>query len=162
MTLWSTSGNFSRKRCSGKGAPQLSQQYRAEPSLPPSLSFPATASRAIPAGRERARGDPSSCEAAPARKAARPRCHKRGISCPQSPAAGFRRSSSTRHSYSWGIRGRARISKRRLNVTSSAQPVLPHLFCLEKHSSSSFLGVFFPLTRYSQQGVGACCCHLPP
>lgn len=89
--------------------------------LPPS-SLRSSASRAVPAGRERAQGDPSSCEAAPARKAARPHCHKPGISCPQSPAAGCRRSSSTRHSYSWGIRGKPHISKGR--TTARAAPSL--------------------------------------
>lgn len=69
------------------------------------------ASWAIKASGER--GDPSSCEAAPAREAARPRCHKRGISCPESPAAGFRHRSFTRKSYSWVLRGNLHVSKLR-------------------------------------------------
>lgn len=90
--------------------------------MPSSLSLRAAASRAALAGRERARGDPSSCGAAPARKAARPRCHKPGISCLRSPAAGFRRSSFTRHSYSWGIRGKPHVSK--CGTTARAAPSL--------------------------------------
>ena len=79
-------------------------------SLRPSPSQSA-ASWAIKASGER--GNLSGCEAAPAREAARPRCHKPGISCPESPAAGFRHRSFTRKSCSWVLRGKLHVSKLR-------------------------------------------------
>lgn len=89
--------------------PRLFRQYKAEPGLPPSLFLPAqaAASWAIKASGERARGDPSSCEAAPAREAARPRCHRPAVSCPRSPAAGFRHRSLNQKELFMGTEGKA-------------------------------------------------------
>lgn len=109
MSLRSTSGNFCYKR---NGVGYSDNRRLSQACLRPSPSESA-ASRAVKASGERARGDPSSCEAAPAREAARPRCHKPSISCPESPAAGFRHRSFARKSYSWVLRGKLRVSELR-------------------------------------------------
>lgn len=109
MSLRSTLGNFCYKRCS---VGYSDNRRLSQACLCPSLSESAT-SWAVKASGEQARGDPSSCEAAPAREAARPCCHKPSISCPESPAAGFRHRSFARKSYSWVLRGKLHVSELR-------------------------------------------------
>ena len=73
---------------------------------------------ATKASGERARADPSNCEAAP------PCRRQPGVSCPESPAAGLRHRSFTRKSCSWALRGKLPVSKLRKAAPAARAPLL--------------------------------------